>query len=37
MLIVEFELSVKRGEDVRGEMNNGNEVPMESNTVGVGM
>ena len=37
MLIMEFELSMERNEDVRGRMNEDNEVPVGSNMVGVGV
>lgn len=37
VLTMEFELSVKRSEGGRGGVNNENEVPVGSNTVGVGV
>lgn len=37
MSITEFEPSVKKSEAVRGGTNNGNDVPIESNTAGVGV
>lgn len=37
MLTMEFEPSVKRSEGGRGGVNNENEEPVGSNTVGVGV